>query len=231
MIACILLSAGVAAADPSNVLVASRLPSGPDAAAPGMGVTADGGWGGAHAEAVGGFSAEALLASRLTVRAGITYDVGVARPSAGASYQFLDPFRHAIGLLVGAAYKPEGLTETEGEIETTLAISRRFGGGLASASVTYGQDFDAAHHDGEAALALVEPLTERAAIGGVARGRSGLGSTTELGASWDGLAGAVGRLQIDQYTITAIGGTEVLGAVTGGTKVGALVTLAFGAWW
>ncbi len=231
MIACLLLVGGVASADPGDLLVRARLPGGPDAAAPGVGVTADGGWGGAHAQALGAFSAEALLEGHVTVRAGVDLDVGKMRPTAGASYQFLDPFRHAIGLLVGAAYKPEGLTEAGGELETTIALSRRFGDGLASASLAYGQDFDGAHHDGEAAIAMVEPLAQRFALGGLARGRSGLGSTTDLGANWDGLAGAVGRVQLDQYTLTAIGGTEVLGAVGGSTKVGALVSLAVGAWW
>lgn len=230
MIACLLLAGGVAAADPET-LVRAELPNGPMAAAPGTGVTIDGGWGGAHAQALGAMSAEALLAGKITVRAGFQYDVGTMRPSAGAGYTLLDPFRHAVGLLIAAAYKPEGLTEPEGELETTLALSRRVGDGLASASVTYGQDFDGAHHDGELALALVEPVAKNIAFGGMGRGRSGLGSTTELGANWDGLAGAVGRVQVDQYTVTALGGTEVLGAVGGGTRYGALVALALGAWW
>jgi hypothetical protein len=229
---CLVLVGGVASADPtdSTTMIRAKLPGGPDAAAPGIGASVEGGWGGARAQAVGAFTAEALLWNRVTVRAGVGYDVGVARPSASLSYQFLDPFRHAIGLLAGVAYKPEGLTEPEGEIEGTLALSRRVGDGLASASITYGQDADFVHHDGEAALSLVEPVAEQVAVGGLTRFRSGLGSTTDLGARWDSLAGAVGRLQIDQFTVTAIGGGELVGVMAGGTKLGALVTLAFGAW-
>jgi hypothetical protein len=228
----VLFVSGVAAADPSDAtMIRARLPGGPDASAPGLGASVEGGWGGARAQAIGAVSAEALLGGRITLRAGVAYDVGQTRPSASASYAFLDPFRNAVGVLAGLAYKPEGLTEPGGELEATFAMSRRFGGGLASASLTYGQDADFVHHDGEAALAFVEPVAMHAAIGGLARARSGLGSTTELGANWDTLAGAVGRVQLDTYTLTAIGGTEVVGQVVGGTKLGALFALALGAWW
>lgn len=223
--------ASVAAADPEAALITSRIPGGPDAAAPGLGASVQGGWGGAHAQAVGAVSAEALLAERVTVRAGVAYDVGKARPTASVSYTVLDPYRHEIGILAGVAYKPEGLTQAEGEVETTVALSRRVGRGLASASVTYGQDPDFKHHDGELAIAMVEPVLARSALGGVARARSGLGSSTELGANWDGLAGVVGRTQVGPYTFTAIGGTEMIGQVMGGTKLGVLGTVAVGAWW
>ncbi len=229
---CLLLVGGVASAEPgdSTTIIRAQLPGGPDAAAPGIGASVEGGWGGARAEAVGAFTAEALLWGRVTVRAGVGYDVGVTRPTAGVSYQFLDPYRSAVGLLAGVAYKPEGLTEPEGEIESTVALSRRVGDGLASAAITYGQDADFVHHDGEAALALVEPVAQQVAVGGLTRFRSGLGSTTDLGARWDSLAGAVGRIQLDAYTVTAIGGAEVVGATMGGTRLGAMVTLAVGAW-
>src|SRR5262249_27128839 len=129
------------------------------------------------------------------------------------------------------AYKPEGLTEAEGEVEGTVAASRQLGTGLATASITYGQDPDFNHHDGEVAVAAVEPVSKTAAIGGVARMRSGLGSATDLGARWDSLAGAVGRLQIDQFTVTAVAGAELAAPDTGSTKVGVLGALSVGAWW
>jgi len=229
----VLALAGVAHADDGvpGAFVRARLPVGPDAPAPGLGGSVDGGWGGARAQALGSLTAEGLVAGRLTVRAGVAYDVGVARPSASLSYALLDPYRSAIGVLVGMAVKSEGLTETEGEVEGTVALSRRIGAGLLSGSITFGADPDFHDHDGEAALALVEPVAANAAVGGVARARSGLGSTTELGASWDALAGAVARAQLGAYTVTAIGGLDTIGAVTGGTHVGALATLAVGAWW
>jgi len=228
-LAVVAVCAGVAHAD--EAYISARLPGGPDAAAPGMGATVEGGWGGARAEALGAVSAEALLYGRITARATVGYDVGKARPSASLSYVFLDPYRHAIGLLVGMAVKTEGLTEPEGEIEGTVAVSRRIGDGLLSGSLTFGGDPDLHEHDGEAALALMQPVAARTALGGVARARSGLGSTTDLGANWDALTGAVARTQLGAYTLTAIGGVDAIGAVTGGTKVGALATLAVGAWW
>jgi hypothetical protein len=220
--------AGVAHAD--EALITARLPGGPDAPAPGLGASVEAGWGGARAQAIGAVSAEALLAGQLTLRAGVEYELGQTRPVAGASFAILDPYRHVVGLLAGIAYKPEGLTEAEGELEATVALARRVGAGLASASLVYGQDPDLKHHDGEAALSLVEPISARTALGGVARARSGLGSTTELGASWDALAGALARARVGAYTLTAIGGLDAI-ALTGGTRLGVLATFAVGAWW
>jgi hypothetical protein len=228
-IAILLVSAGTARAD--EAFLNARLPGGPDASAPGLGGSVEGGWSGAHAEATGAFTAEGLIAARITVRAAVTYDVGKAKPSAYASYAIYDPDHHAVGLLVGVALKSEGLTEAGGEVEATVALARRIGRGLLSGSVTFGADPDFHDHDGEVALALVEPVIEHTALGGITRARSGLGSTTELGANWDALAGAVARTQLGAYTLTAIGGLEALGATTGGEHYGALATLAVGAWW
>jgi hypothetical protein len=239
-IACamILGGAGVASAqvaddEPqvSTALINSRLPSGPDAATPGLGASVEGGWGGAHAKAVGKFVAEGLIAERITLRAGVQIDNGTARPSAGASYVFLDAATHPVGLLAGLAYKPEGLTEPEGEVEGTVALSRRIGDGLASASITYGQDPDFNEHDAELALGAVTPVAPTLALGGVARARSGLGSSKDLGVKWDSLAGGVARLQVEQYTITAVAGAEMTAPDSGGTKLGVMGTLAVGAWW
>jgi hypothetical protein len=231
------LGAHVAAADPdaadgttSAPIVRARIPGGPDAPAPGLGASVQGGWGGAHAQAIGAISAEGLLLGRLTIRAGVDYDAGKTRPSAGASYVLYSPEDHPVGVLVGLAYKPEGLTEPEGEVEGTVALSHKLGNALASASITYGQDADFNTHDGEIALAAVQPLSKSVALGGVTRARHGLGSATDLGARWDGLAGALARMQVDDYTVTAVVGSEIIGVDPGGTKVGLLGTLAVGAW-
>ncbi len=237
--ACVLLlgATGVAAADdgsdtnPSAPLVHARISGGPEAPAPGLGASVQGGWGGAHAQAIGAVSAEALVLGRITIRAGVEYDAGKTRPSASASYLFFDPEHSAIGLLAGLAYKPEGLTEPDGEFEGTVALSHKFGDALGSASVTYGQDADFKEHDAEIALAAVEPLSKSVALGGVTRARSGLGSAKDLGARWDGLAGGLARMQIDQYTVTAVVGGEIIGVDPSGTKLGLLGTLAVGAWW
>jgi hypothetical protein len=214
-----------------DALVRAQISGGPVQAAPGLGASISGGWGGAHAQAIGDFTAEALLSGRLTIRAGVDYDAGKTRPSASASYTFYDARAHAVGVLAGIAYKPEGLTEPGGEFEGTVAISRVLGAGLASASVTYGQDADFHEHDGEAALSVVEPVARTVALGGITRMRDGLGSSTDLGARWDGLAGGMARFQIDTYQVTFVGGGEVIGAAAGGTKLGVLGTIAVGAWW
>ena len=220
----------------NDALVRAQVSGGPVQAAPGLGASVSGGWGGAHAEAIGDFAAEALLYGRLTIRAGVDYDGArpvdhQMRPSASAAYTVYDARTHAVGLLVGLAYKPEGLTEPDGEFEGTVALSRAVGAGFASASVTYGQDADFHDHDGEASLGVVEPVAQKIAIGGIARMRDGLGSSLDLGARWDGLAGAMGRIQIDQYQVTLVGGSEVIGAAAGGTRYGVLGTIAVGAWW
>jgi hypothetical protein len=225
-----------ASADPSaaveaTTLVASRVPEGPLTAAPGVGASVEGGWDGARARAIGAITAEALIARRITLRAGAQYELGSTRPSVSGSYLLLDSDEHAIGVLATVAYKPDGLTEPGGELESTLSITHRLAGGIAAASITYGQDPDLAHHDGEIALSAIEPIARHAALGGVARARSGLGSATELGASWDGLAGAVARTQLGALTFTALGGTQIVGPLSGGTRLGALGTVAVGSWW
>jgi len=233
--------AGVAVADETETgnddaqreteLVRARITGGPDAPAPGLGASVQGGWGGARAQAIGALTAEGLVLGKITLRAGVQVDVGKTRPTASASYEIFDPYSHAVGLLVGVAYKPEGLTEGEGEVEGTVAASRRIGRGIASASITYGQDPDFNEHDGEIALAAVEPVAKGVAFGGVTRARSGLGSSKDLGAKWDGLAGAVARMQVEEMTVTAVAGTEIVGLDQGGTKLGFLGTLSVGAWW
>jgi hypothetical protein len=232
------LGARVAAADPDAIeadasaqILRARIPGGPDAPAPGLGASVQGGWGGAHAQAIGAVSAEGLLFGRLTIRAGVDYDAGKTRPSASASYVLYSPEHNQVGVLVGLAYKPEGLTEPEGEVEGTVALSHKFGDALGSASITYGQDPDFNEHDGEIALAAVQPVSQTVALGGVTRARSGLGSTTDLGARWDGLAGGLARIQVEQYTVTAVVGSEIIGVDPGGTKLGLLGTVAVGAWW
>jgi hypothetical protein len=229
----LLASGGTALADDGDdgdTLVRARISGGPDAPAPGLGASISGGWGGAHAQAIGAISAEGLIAGRLTIRAGVDYDAGTSRPSAGASYVLVDAATHPVGVLVGVAYKPEGLTEPEGEVEGTVALARQIGAGQLAGSITYGQDADFKEHDGEVAISGVEPIAKHAALGGVARYRNGLGSATDLGARWDSLAGAMARVQIDQYMLTFVGGTEVIGVDAGGTKVGVLGTVAVGAW-
>ena len=228
--AALLAGVRVAAADPGELIVREQVPAGPIASAPGLGGEIQAGWGGAHAEAIGGLSAQALFFERLTIAAGVQYDVGSTRPSATASFVIVDASAHPIGVLAAVAYKPEGLTEPDGEIESTLAVSRRIGAGFATASVTFGADLDAAHHDGEAAASAIEPVSQNAAVGGVARVRDGLGSSTDLGARWDSLFGAVARGRLGTYTLTAVGGGEAVGQVMGGTKLGVLGMLALGAW-
>src|SRR2546423_1463343 len=53
------LLAHPSAAHADEALITARLPVGPDAAAPGLGGSVDGGWGGAHAQPIGALSAEA----------------------------------------------------------------------------------------------------------------------------------------------------------------------------
>lgn len=222
--------AGDGDSDTGDQLVRARISGGPDAPAPGLGASISGGWGGAHAQAIGAISAEGLIWNRLTIRAGVDYDAGKSRPSASASYVLYDAATHPVGVLVGLAYKPEGLTEPEGEMEATIAAAHRIGAGQLAASVTYGQDADFKERDGEVAISGVEPIAKHAALGGVARYRNGLGSATDLGARWDSLAGAMARVKLDQYVLTFVGGTEVIGVDVGGTKVGVLGTVAVGAW-
>ena len=114
----------------------------------------------------------------LAVRAGAVYtDAGATlKPTFGVHVQALRQDKHGVDGSVGVFYKPEGLTEGEGEVEAVFTLGRRVGRWGMFANLVYGQDPEAAERDGEVRLAALYTLGERTQAGLDTRLRFDLGS-------------------------------------------------------
>jgi hypothetical protein len=93
------------------------------------------------------------------------------RPSVAGRAQFLDQQRHGVTAAVALAFKAEGFTEPEGELETTLSLGRRFGRSLLIANLVYGQDPEGRERDAEVSAAWLVRLATWAHVGVDGRGR------------------------------------------------------------
>jgi hypothetical protein len=141
-------------------------------------------------------STEISLVGPLGLRAGAVYtDAGsTLKPTFGLHVQALRQDKHGVDGSVGVFYKPEGLTEGEGEVEAVFTIGRREGRWGMFANVVYGQDPEAAERDGEVRLAALYSLSERVQAGLDTRLRFDLGSDqtkrrAKLEADFDLMAG------------------------------------------
>lgn len=105
------------------------------------------------------------------------------RPSVAGRAQFLDQQRHGVTAAVSLAYKAEGFTEPEGEIETVLSVGRRFGRTLLIGNLIYGQDPEGRERDAEGTLACLVRLSTWAQLGVDGRGRFDLSSGSTTAAS------------------------------------------------
>ncbi len=105
-----------------------------------------------------------------------TEGTGTLRPSFGARVRLLGERRHGIDGAAAVFYRPQGLTEGEGELELVLAAARHFGRLGTFANVVYGQDPEAAERDGEVRLAALYAIREDLHAGADLRVRFDLGS-------------------------------------------------------
>ena len=158
-------------------------------------------------------SAEARLWRGLTLRGGALYTASTdtLRPSFGARYQFLSEAAHGIDGSLGVFYRPEGLTEPEGEIETVLSAGGHLGGTYLLANLVYGQDPEANERDGEVRVAALQPVGSRLFLGLDARARFDLGSQpTKLEAKLDAVAGPVASVTLGPLAVMAQAGASAL---------------------
>jgi hypothetical protein len=88
-----------------------------------------GGYDGARRAGIGELAAEVRVWGPISLRGGAVYSdtKGRLRPSIGARLQIFSQDRAGIDGAVGVFYRPEGLTEPEGEIETVVSVGRRIG--------------------------------------------------------------------------------------------------------
>jgi hypothetical protein len=164
-------------------------------------IAALGGYDGARRTATFETTAEVTIWGPLAIRGGAVYRNAdnSLRPSLGLRAQVLREQSAGLDGSVGVFYRPEGLTEPEGEIETVVSLGRHAGRSYLLASLLYGQDGEGKERDGEIRLAAIRPLGGRFIAGLDGRLRLDLGSDravlrTHGEASLDLLVGPVALL-------------------------------------
>jgi len=170
-------------------------------------------------------AAEVRIWRGLSLRGGGLYTASsdTLRPSFGARYQFLSEGRHGIDGSLGVFYRPEGLTEPEGEIETVASVGSHLGGTYLLGNLVYGQDPEANERDGEVRLAALRPVGSRVFLGLDSRLRFDLGSKpTKLEAKLDAVAGPVASVLVGPVALTLQGGASAL-RLKDSTSYGAVV--------
>jgi len=176
-------SEGETSVDPATaVAVASFVPSAvmaaplPGHATVGSLAGYDGGTGKASFDAF----TEARLWGPVSVRGAAVYTprTKTLRPALGVRLQTLRQGTHGIDAAVGVSYRPEGLTEPEGEIETVLAFGRRLENAYLLGNLTYGQDPEGRERDGEVLVAAQRRASARLWLGLDGHARFDLGSAT-----------------------------------------------------
>ena len=189
-------------------------------------VNAIGGYDGAREAGVMEVEAAVRIFGPLSIHGGGVYvsDEDDVRPSLGAMVQLFEQDRSRLGLDVafGLTYRPEGLTEPEGEIEAALAVGRKLGSASLVASATYGQDGEGNERDGELrAAGLVQ--VGRVMVGADARGRLALtrpSDSTEP--DYDVVGGPVLVVPIQSFALTGLVGATVVGTGDDQTEAGVL---------
>jgi hypothetical protein len=227
----LVLAPRLAAADPADALAddsssAPRLAAGENLAyvvapASASSVAVTTAWDGARHDGVGRAAAEVSIAHRVSIVGGAAHEASATwRPYVGAKLAIMP------GLAVTVAYKAEGFVQPEGEVEATVAFGHRLGAAYVIANATYGQDIDAHQRDAEAAAAALVPIGPVVASA-TARARFGLGSMTELGASWDAIADVGAALPFDRYAVRAGLGISMVSAMQ--VAMGPVATLSLSA--
>jgi len=170
-------------------------------------------------------AAEARIWRGLSLRGGAFYTASTdtLRPSFGARYQLLSESRAGFDGSLGVFYRPEGLTEPEGEIETVLSAGRHLGRTYLLANLVYGQDPEANERDGEVRIAALRPVGSLLFLGLDGRVRFDMGSKpTKLEAKLDAIAGPVATVLAGPVALTLQGGASAL-RLKDSTSYGAVV--------
>src|SRR5215470_3682142 len=189
-------------------------------------ITAYGGYDGGHKAGRFDVAAELHLFGPVYLRGGGTYvsDADEVRPTVGALVQLFS----AGGLAgaVGVFYKPEGLTEPEGEIEGTFALGLRLEGVTLVANLTYGQDGEGQERDGEVRIGATVRAGQRFYVGADSRLRFSLGTDKPDEPDYDLLAGPLATVVAFGTAFTVQAGVSAV--KVGGTEVGPMFLLGIG---
>jgi hypothetical protein len=182
------------------------------------------GYDGARSTPMGGATAEVRVWGPFAIRGGAEYSSvrKEARPSIGGRVQLLRQERHGIDGSLSVFYRPEGFTEPEGEIETFVALGRRFDRIAVLGNLVYGQDPEGNERDGELRFASLYGVG-RWTFGVDSRLRFALGAQKSAMAraepKFDLLAGPVAAATVGPVAFFAQAGPSVL-KVTNTTTAG-----------
>jgi len=183
-----------------------------------------GGYDTSRKSAVVDTSVEVRLWGPIALRGGATYskDTSQMRPHIGARAQLLRQDRHGLDGSLSVFYKAEGFTEGEGEIETLVALGRRFQALSVAANFVYGQDPEGNERDGEL-RATVFRDQGGASFGLDARARFALGAQHGKNATreptLDVVGGPVGTVTLGPVALFAEAGPSVF-SLGGSTRAG-----------
>jgi hypothetical protein len=194
--------------------------------------SAVGGYDGGHKAGVFEAAAEVRVFGPVALRGGAVYSSAGdrLRPSLGARVQALRESRHGVDGAIGVAYRPEGLTEMEGELEAVFSLGTHLGLTYLTGNLAYGQDPEGHERDGEVRLAALHPLGSRVFVGGDARARFDLGSqASKKEPRLDLVAGPVASVLLGPVAVLVQGGASALKLQGSSTTVGALVLGGVGA--
>jgi len=184
-------------------------------------------------------AAEVRVFGPLLLRGGVvrTASADRLRPSFGARVEALGEQRHGLDGSVGVFYRPEGLTEPEGEIETVVAVGRHVGMTYLLANLLYGQDPEGSERDGEFRLAALRHLGagSRWLLGFDGRARFDLGSNSAKlaqnhEATVDAMAGPMVGVTLGPVALALQGGGASR-RLAGDTSYGAFGMLTLGCTW
>jgi hypothetical protein len=192
-------------------------------------VTSVAGYDSARKSAVMESAAEVTVWGPLALRGGAVYSDAKnrLRPSIGGRLGLLSQQRHGIDGAVGVFYRPEGLTEGEGEIETVVSVGRRVGETLLVGNLAYGQDPEGNERDGELRAAALHRFGAMVRAGLDGRWRFDLGSNqaklrSANEATFDLAVGPIAALALGPIHVSAQTGLSAVRFVDGPTRVGAV---------
>jgi hypothetical protein len=170
----------------------------------------------------------------MSLRAGAVYTNGnrTLRPSVGGRVQALREGRHGVDLAAGMFYRPEGLSEPEGEVESVVSAGKHLGSFYALGNLLYGQDPEGNERDGEVRLAVLRPTGARFLVGVDGRLRFDLGSNPATLAAhneptFDANVGPLFGARLGPIMLTAQGGAAALRRQQA-TSYGAFAVLGVG---
>jgi hypothetical protein len=189
-------------------------------------LTSEGGWDGAAGRAAATAQVEAALLPRASVFTSV--EIGgltrETRPAIGAAVQLRDPRDGHVGARISVAYRPEGFSEPEGEIESVVVVSRVFGADALRGLVAYGQDPEGRESDAELGISFLHRASQALFVGATARTRFAI--ALKVGEPrWDTVAGGVGGVAFGHSRVELLVGADSVAYSAVSTGVVALVSV------